>query len=81
LAQAEHELDVIERKLALDSDAYYSKPDFASDKEGKESLDAEQQQINDKKQAVDRLKARVAELEALVGEPDSSEPDKNPPNR
>ena len=80
LAQAEHELDVTQRKAALDSDAYYSKTDFANDKDGKANLDAEAQQISDKKQAVEALKARVAELQALVGEAPSLEPDKNPPN-
>jgi hypothetical protein len=80
LAQAQHELDVMQRKAALDSDAYYSKPDFANDKEGKANLDAEAQQINDKKQAVDALQARVAELQALVGEPAAPEPEKNPSN-
>jgi len=80
LAQAEHELDVTQRKAALDSDAYYSKPDFANDKDGKANLDAEAQQISEKKQAVETLKARVAELQALVGEAPSLEPDKNPPN-
>jgi hypothetical protein len=80
LAQAEHELDVTQRKAALDSDAYYSKTDFANDKNGKANLDAEAQQISEKKQAVETLKARVAELQALVGEAPSLEPDKNPPN-
>ncbi len=80
LTQAEHELDVTQRKASLDSDAYYSKPDFANDKDGKANLDAEAQQISDKKQAVEALKARVAELQALVGEAPSLEPDKNPPN-
>jgi hypothetical protein len=80
LAQAEHELDVTQRKAALDSDAYYSKPDFANDKDGKAHLDAEAEQISEKKQAVETLKARVAELQALVGEAPSLEPAKNPPN-
>ena len=80
LARAEHELDVTQRKAALDSDAYYSKPDFANDKDGKANLDAEAQQISDKKQALETLKARVAELQALLGEAPSLEPDKNPPN-
>jgi hypothetical protein len=81
LAQAEKELDVMQRKAALDNDAYYSKPDFANDKDGKANLDAEAQQINDKKQAVDAIKARVAELQALVGEVPLTESDKNPPPR
>lgn len=79
LAQAEGELDVMQRKLVLDNDSYYSKADFDSDKEGKANLDAEAQQINDKKHAVDALRARVAELQALVGEQPAAEPDKNSP--
>jgi hypothetical protein len=79
LIQAQSELDVMQRKAALDSESYYSKPDFASDKDGKASLDAEAQEINDKKQAVDKMKARVIELQVLVGEPVPTEPAKNPP--
>jgi hypothetical protein len=90
LATALSELDIMQRKAALDSDSYYSKTDFESDKEGKANLDAEAQQISDKKQAVEELKARVAELQALVGDEAENEPDKsdksdksdkNPPSR
>jgi len=79
LAQAQSELDVMQRKLILDSDSYYSKTDFASDKDGKAALDAEAQQINDKKQAVEALKAKVADLEALVGETTTPPADKDQP--
>ena len=93
LATALSELDIMQRKLALDNDSYYSKTDYASDKDGKANLDAEAQQINEKKQAVEELKARVAELQSLVGEPaendsdqygksdKSDNSDKNPPSR
>jgi hypothetical protein len=81
LLQAQDELGVLQRKAVLDSESYYSKTDFASDKDGKANLDAEAQQINDKQQAVDALKARVAELQALLGEPADTESEKNPPNR
>jgi hypothetical protein len=87
LATALSELDIMQRKAALDSDSYYSKTDYESDKEGKASLDAEAQQISEKKQAVDELKARVAELQALVGDEAENESDKsdksdkNPPSR
>jgi len=90
LATALSELDIMQRKVALDSDSYYSKTDYESDKEGKANLDAEAQQINDKKQAVEELKARVAELQALVGDEAENESDKsdmsdksdkNPPSR
>jgi hypothetical protein len=75
LATALSELDIMQRKLALDSDSYYSKTDYASDKDGKANLDAEAQQINEKKQAAEELKARVAELQALVGEPAENDSD------
>jgi hypothetical protein len=84
LATVLSELDIMQRKLALDSDSYYSKTDYASDKDGKANLDAETQGINEKKQAVEELKAKVAELQALVGEPvenQSDKSDKNPPSR
>jgi hypothetical protein len=90
LAQLVSELDIMERKAVLDSDSYYSKTDYASDKEGKANLDAEAQQISDKKQAADELKARVAELQAMVGDSTENESDKtdksdqtekNPPSR
>ena len=76
LAQLLSELDIMERKAVLDSDSYYSKTDYASDKEGKANLDAEAQQISDKKQAADELKARVAELQAMVGDSTENESDK-----
>ena len=90
LAQLLSELDIMQRKAVLDSDSYYSKTDYASDKEGKANLDAEAQQISDKKQAADELKARVAELQAMVGDSTENESDKtdksdqtekNPPSR
>jgi hypothetical protein len=90
LAQLLSELDIMERKAVLDSDSYYSKTDYASDKEGKANLDAEAQQISDKKQTVDELKARVAELQDMVGDSTENESDKtdksdktekNPPSR
>jgi len=74
LAQAQGELDVIERKAALDSDIFYSKTGYASDTEGKARLDAEAQQISDKKSQVDDLKAKVVALQAELGQP--AEPDK-----
>jgi hypothetical protein len=62
LAQAERALDWLKRGFALDKDAYYSKADYASDTAGKDKLDSEQQQISDKQQEVDALKARLQEL-------------------
>lgn len=81
LATALGELDVMQRRAALDSDSYYSQTGFASDKSGKANLDAAAQQIAGKKQAVEALQAKVAELQTAIGEGPAAEPDKNtPPN-
>ncbi len=64
VVEANTELDLLKRSFALDQDTYYSKPGYTDDHEGKSKLDAEQQQLNDKQQAVDALKAHLAELEA-----------------
>jgi hypothetical protein len=74
LAQAQSELDVLQRKATLDSDAHYSKTDYAHDTEGKATLDADAQQIDDKKAHVEDLKARVAALQSELGE--AAEPEK-----
>lgn len=62
VAEIEKQLNLLQRGFALDQDSYYSKPDYAADKDGKAKLDAEQQQINDKQQELDRAKAHLAEL-------------------
>jgi hypothetical protein len=61
--EVQKELDLLQRGFALDSDSYYSKPGFQDDKDGKVKLDAEQQQIGDKQQELDRVKAQLAELQ------------------
>lgn len=62
VAQEEKDLDLLKREFALDKEAYYSKADYASDTAGKDKLDSEQQQISDKQQDVQALKARLQEL-------------------
>jgi hypothetical protein len=58
-------LDLAKRTLALDQDAYLSKPDYANDTAGKAKLDDEKQEISDKQQEVEKLKTRVSALEEL----------------
>ena len=65
VAQAEKDLDLLQRGLALDQDTYYSKPDYANNTAGKAKLDAERAQISDKQQEIERLKTRLAALEEL----------------
>jgi hypothetical protein len=62
VAEFEKQLNLLQRGFALDQDSYYSKPDYAADRDGKAKLDAEQQHIRDKQQELDRAKARLAEL-------------------
>jgi hypothetical protein len=66
LADAEKDLNLLQRDFALRSDQFYSKPDFAKDTVGKAKLDDMQNQIRDKQQDVDGLKTRVAALQELV---------------
>jgi hypothetical protein len=63
VAETEKELDLLKRGFALDSDAYYSKTGYSSDKAGKAKLDDEQQQIAEKQHEVEQVKARLAELQ------------------
>lgn len=74
LAQAQSELDVLQRKSALDSDSFYSQTDYSRDTDGKARLDAEAQDVQNKKSQVDELKARVAALQHELG--GAAEPDK-----
>jgi DNA repair exonuclease SbcCD ATPase subunit len=65
VAQAEKELDLLQRAFTLDSDAYYSKTNYATDTAGKAKLDAEKQAISDKQQDLERLKTRLAAVQEL----------------
>jgi flagellar motility protein MotE (MotC chaperone) len=63
IADAEKDADLARRELTLDQDTFYSNPDYEHDVAGKAKLAVLQQQINEKQQEVDRLKARLAKLE------------------
>jgi hypothetical protein len=65
ITQAEKDLDVSRRQLALDQDSYLSKADYAHDTVGQSNLDSERQQINDKQAQIERLKTRLTALEEL----------------
>jgi hypothetical protein len=63
IADSEKDEDLARRDLALQQDTFYSNPDYVHDNAGKAKLAAIQQQINDKQEEIDRLKARLATLE------------------
>jgi uncharacterized coiled-coil protein SlyX len=75
LADAQKELDLLQRELALEQDNVYSKPNSASDTAGKAKLDDLTQQLAGKQQSVEALKAR---LEALLGSAGTPAPAKPP---
>ena len=68
-------LDLLKRKLALDSDAFYSNPDHARDTGGKAKLDDLQNSIDEKQVSVEDLKNKLADLMQKAGI--SPEADKN----
>ena len=72
LKDALGDLDLLQRENRLDQDTYYSQPNFASDTAGKQKLDDEQQKMSDKRQEIDRLKAKLADLQKSLGEASSS---------
>lgn len=57
------DLDLAQRESKLDSDQYYSGPDFASDQQGKAKLDSDKSQVEAKQQAVDQAQKKVDELQ------------------
>jgi hypothetical protein len=72
LKQALMDLDLLQRENRLDQDAYYSEPNYGGDAAGKQKLDDEQQQISSKRDEVERLKTKVADLQKAAGDWSSS---------
>lgn len=62
IKDAQSDLDLLQREYQLDQDSYLSNPDHANDTTGKEKLDAMKQQIANKQQELERLKADLAAL-------------------
>jgi hypothetical protein len=74
IKDAQSDLDLLQREYQLDHDAYYSKVDYANDTPGKDKLDAEKQQITDKQQELEQLKARLAALPEAAPESPATTP-------
>jgi len=60
--EAQKGLELVQREFALQQDTYFSNPDHARDTAGKAKLDGTQQQVADKQQEVNALKAQLATL-------------------
>ena len=63
------DLDILQRKYTLDSQMYYSKPNYSADKDGaaniaaeKSDLEAKQQEVADAQMKVDQLEAKLAAI-------------------
>ena len=67
VAEAQKDLELLQRELALQQDTYFSNPDHSHDLAGKAKLEAMLEQIPDKQQAVDALKTQLAALQASSG--------------
>jgi hypothetical protein len=67
LVQAQAQLDVLKRELALDSDSFYTNPDYSRDARGKAKLDELQRTIGDKQISVEDLKRQLAALMQEAG--------------
>ena len=60
------DLDILQRKFNLDSQTYYGKPDYAADREGGATIDAEKGQVDAKQQEVADAQMKVDQLEAKL---------------
>lgn len=70
VADKQQEVDIAQREYGLESETYYSKPDFVHDKEGKARLDSMQVALNQQKDELATLKAKLAA--AAAEDPDAS---------
>jgi hypothetical protein len=75
IASMKTDLDLMQRTEVLDSQMYYSKPDYSDDRAGARKLTDEQAKIAEKQQAIDQAEKKLAELETLL----KASPQNNPP--
>ena len=68
LDSAKTDLDLAQRESKLDSDQFYSTPDYASNQQGQAKLDADKSQVTAKQQAVDAAQKKVDDLQKQLDE-------------
>jgi hypothetical protein len=66
LQTAKADLDIAQRKFNLDSQSYYSKPNYSADKDGAANIDAEKAEIETKQQQLADAQMKVHQLEAKL---------------
>jgi len=74
IKQGQSDLDLAKRELALQQDTYFSNVNYARDTAGKAKLDDLKQQVSDKQQELERLKARLTDLQAAQGGSEANPP-------
>jgi hypothetical protein len=74
IKDAQSDLDLLQREYQLDQDSYFSNPEHANDTSGKEKLDAMKQQIANKQQELERMKAELAALPPSQESPANTPP-------
>jgi hypothetical protein len=77
VAAKQAELDLAQREATLDNEAYYSKANYLDDKAGAEKLSAEQTTVNQKKDELAALNAKLADL-GFEAPPTPPSPPKGP---
>ena len=75
LADLKADLDVMQRKYAMDQSTYYGKTNYAADKDGAAALASEKADIDDKLDEVATAEKQLAELQSKV---DTASADKPP---
>jgi hypothetical protein len=66
LQNLQNDLDILQRKFALDQQTYYSKPGYSSDKSGASALNNEQEQIDAKQLEMGEAQRKIADLQAQL---------------
>ena len=66
LDSSKTDLDIAQREYKLDSDQYYSTPNYAGDQQGQAKVDADKSQIAAKQQAMEAAQRKVADLQKQV---------------
>ena len=69
IKQAQRDLDLAQRQLSLEQDTYFSNPDYTRATAQKAKVDGLKQQVSDKQQTLDTLRARLAQLQPVPPPP------------
>ncbi len=74
------DLDIAQRKLVLDQQMYYGKPDYSSDRAGAAALKDEQGRIDAKQQEIDDLQKKIDALRSQSGPASDNSPSASSPS-